>query len=98
MDDQQSTDAFLGWLGHKGAMGGALTSIMGWALSDRGTATIGILIGLGGLAVQIYYKRKQDKREEAQAVRDQQEHDLRMTLRQDGFEARAELREDANGG
>jgi uncharacterized membrane protein YebE (DUF533 family) len=84
VNDQQSTiDTYLGWLGHKAAMGGALTSLMGWALSDRGTATIGILIGLTGLAVQIFYKRRQDQREQAHAEREQQEHELRMTLRRD---------------
>ena len=73
--------------GHKTAQAGGGITILSWLTSSQGGVAIGILIGVLGLLVQWYYRRKQDKREE-------EEHQLRMTLRQDGFEARAELRED----
>ena len=58
-------------IGHKTAQAGAGTTIMGWLLSSEGTAVVGMCIGVIGLLIQFYYKRKQDKRE-------QEEHDLRM--------------------
>lgn len=82
-----SIDAALATIGHKTAQGGVGITFVGWALSSEGTAVIGILMGLVGLSIQWYYRRKQDKREE-------EEHQLRMTMRQDGYEARAALHEE----
>jgi hypothetical protein len=64
-------DAALAAVGHKTAQAGAGTTLMGWLLSSEGTAAAGICIGVIGLLVQLYYKRKQDKRE-------QEEHEMRM--------------------
>jgi hypothetical protein len=77
--------------GHKTAQTGGGITILGWLTSSQGGVAIGIVIGVLGLLIQWYYRRKQDQREEA-------EHQLRMTLRQDGFEARAALAEDARDG
>jgi hypothetical protein len=64
-------DAALAAVGHKTAQAGAGTTMIGWLLSSEGTAAAGILIGVIGLLVQFYYKRKQDRRE-------QEDHDRRM--------------------
>jgi hypothetical protein len=66
-------DAAIAAIGHKTAQGGGAMTLLGWAVSSEGTAVIGILIGLTGLAIQWYYRRKQDRRE-------QEEHDKRMGL------------------
>jgi hypothetical protein len=66
-----SIDATLATIGHKTAQSGVGLTFVGWALSSEGTAAIGILMGLIGLSIQWYYRRKQDKRE-------QEEHDARM--------------------
>jgi hypothetical protein len=73
MNPEQATDAVIAAIAHKTAQGGALATVVGWAASSQGTAFIGIVIGLIGLGVQFYYRRKQDKREEA-------EHQARMGL------------------
>jgi hypothetical protein len=70
-----SIDAALATIGHKTAQGGVGITFVGWALSSEGTAVIGILMGLVGLSIQWYYRRKQDRREEA-------EHEARMKAMQ----------------
>lgn len=69
MDEQYDAAAAL--IGHKMAQIGGWGAVFSWMLSERGVALIGIAIGLTGLAVQWWYRRKQDKRE-------QEEHALRM--------------------
>jgi hypothetical protein len=66
-------DATLAALGHKTAQAGTATTFVGWVLSSQGTAAIGIVIGLCGLGIQLYFRRKQDKREQA-------EHERKMAL------------------
>ena len=73
--------------GHRAAQAGALTSVVSWLTSSEAGVVIGILLGLIGLAVQWYYRRKQDQRAE-----DLQQ--LKIKLIQDGYEARAALLED----
>lgn len=75
---EQVTDQFenIANVGHRVAQTGGLTTVGAWLLSSQGGVLIGILIGLVGLVIQVYYRRKQDAREEA-------EHKLRMTLRAD---------------
>lgn len=77
--------------GHRTAQAGGGITIVSWLTSSQGGVAIGILIGVIGLVIQWYYRRKQDQREEA-------EHQLRMSMRQDGYEARAALREDSRSG
>jgi hypothetical protein len=50
---------------------GASTSAVAWVFSSEFGILFGVLIGLGGFVVNLYYKRKQDKRE-------QDEHDKKM--------------------
>ncbi|GAB2889741.1 hypothetical protein GCM10027202_17940 [Microvirgula curvata] len=51
--------------------GGAGGTMLGWLLSSEGVALIGLLVAVGGLAVNWYYKMRQDQR-------DQAEHAARM--------------------
>jgi hypothetical protein len=69
--NHDAIDAALATIGHKTAQGGVGLTFLGWALSSEGTAAIGIFIGICGLSIQWYYRRKQDRREEA-------EHEARM--------------------
>ena len=46
--------------------GGASTSAVAWILSSEFGMLVGIVLGLGGFIVNLYYKRKQDKREQAE--------------------------------
>lgn len=50
---------------------GAGTTVGSWILSSEGGVAIGVVVAVIGLALQWYYSRKRDKRE-------QEEHDLRM--------------------
>jgi hypothetical protein len=68
---QHSLDATLAGLGSKATQAGAGTSIVGWALSSEAAVLVGITVGVVGLAVQWWYQRKRDKREQA-------EHERRM--------------------
>lgn len=60
--------------GSKATYTGAGTSVMGWVLSSEFGVLFGVFLGLGGLAINWYYKYKEDKRQ-------QQEHDRRMNPR-----------------
>jgi len=60
--------------GSKATYTGAGASVMGWVLSSEFGVLFGVFLGLGGLAINWYYKYKEDKRQ-------QQEHDRRMNPR-----------------
>lgn len=66
-------DALIALWGRLMAQVGGWGAVISYLLSERGVALIGICIGLAGLALQWFYRRKQDKREMA-------EHERRMGL------------------
>lgn len=66
-------DATFAAIGHKTAQVGGAGSVLSWLASSEAGVVLGILIGIVGLGVQFYYRRKQDKRE-------QEEHDAKMRL------------------
>ncbi len=70
---QHAIDATIAAIGYKTAQAGAGTTLLGWLLSSQGAALVGMAIGLTGLLIQWYYRRKQDKRE-------QDEYERRMGL------------------
>lgn len=70
---QGSADSVLAAIGHKTAQAGGATTLIGWATSTEGAALLGIVGMLIGLAMQFYYNRRRDKREQA-------EHERRMGL------------------
>jgi len=55
----------------KATYGGAGTSVFGWLMSNEFAVVMGIVLALGGFAVNWYYKAKEDGRQ-------QHEHDDRM--------------------
>ena len=57
--------------GGKTTQVGAGTTLAGWMLSSEAGVLIGIVIGLAGFAIQIYFNIRRDRREKA-------EHEARM--------------------
>lgn len=72
-EHQAAFDATMSAAGSKATFTGASTSVVSWFLSSEFGMLMGILIGVVGLAVNWYYKHKEDKRRQA-------EHEQRMGL------------------
>jgi len=60
-------------VGSKATYGGASATVASWFMSSEFGMLMGILIGVAGLAINFYYKRKEDNRR-------QEEHDRKMGL------------------
>jgi hypothetical protein len=75
---QQAVDATLAAIGSKATWGGAVTSVAGFLTSSGFGVLVGAIIGITGLCINWYYKKKQDRREEAADRRAQAEHERRM--------------------
>lgn len=71
-DNQATFEAAMATAGSKATYTGASTSAVAWILSSEFGILFGVLLGLGGFIVNLYFKHKQDKREQA-------EHDKRMS-------------------
>lgn len=69
---QATVDATMAAIGSKATFGGAGATLAGWLFSSQFSVIVGIVIGITGLAVNWYYKAKQDRREQAA-------HDKRMS-------------------
>ena len=72
-EHQVAFDSAMSAAGSKATFTGAGTSVLSWVLSSEFGMLMGILIGVVGLAVNWYYKHKEDRRRQA-------EHDQRMGL------------------
>lgn len=59
--------------GSKATYTGASVTAGGWLLSSEAGVFIGILIGIAGLALNYYFKRREDQRM-------QEEHDIRVRM------------------
>jgi hypothetical protein len=68
---QQALDVTLATAGSKTTYAGAGISTVSWITSSEVGVFAGILIGVIGLAINFYFSRKRDAREQA-------EHELRM--------------------
>lgn len=66
-------EATMAAVGSKATYGGASATVASWFLSSEFGMLMGIVIGLIGLAINAYYKHKEDKRR-------QEEHDRRMGM------------------
>lgn len=64
-------DAAMAAAGSKAAYAGAGTSLSGWLLSSEAGVLAGIVIGVTGLIINYWFKRREDRRL-------QEEHDARM--------------------
>jgi hypothetical protein len=69
----QTIDSTLATVGWNTTKVGAGTTIFGFLTSSQGAALIGVCGVIGGLLIQWYYRRRQDRREQA-------EHERRMGL------------------
>jgi cytochrome c biogenesis factor len=66
-----TVDAALATVGSKFTTAGATTSVVSWVLSSEFGFLVGIMMAIGGFGVNLYYKRKEDKRQ-------QLEHNIRL--------------------
>jgi hypothetical protein len=69
--DQDHIDVSIAAIASKATYAGAGTTITGWLFSSQFGVLAGIVLGVLGLLVNLYFKRRQD-------VRDQTEHEARM--------------------
>lgn len=72
-EQQTAYEAALATVGSKATYGGAGASVFGWFTSNEFALLVGVIVAVGGFAVNWYYKHKEDKRRQA-------EHDQRMGL------------------
>lgn len=73
MDDLKQTtiDATLAAAGSKATYAGAGTSLLSWLVSSEAGVVFGIVLGVVGLLVNLYFKWRDDKRQQI-------EHEARM--------------------
>lgn len=73
MDDLKQTtiDATLAAAGSKATYAGADTSLLSWLASSEAGVVFGIVLGVVGLLVNLYFKWRDDKRQQI-------EHEARM--------------------
>lgn len=67
MDDtkQSTIEAALAAAGSKATYAGAGASIWGWLTSSEAGVVIGILLGVIGFIVNLYFKWREDRRQQA---------------------------------
>lgn len=64
MMEREAIEAAASAVASKSQYGGAATSVLGWLLSSEFTVVVGLLVAIGGFAVNWYYKAKANKRAE----------------------------------
>ena len=62
----QTVDTVLVSVGNKATQAGAGTSLVSWVLSSNFGVWVGILIGVAGFLMQLYFNQRRDKREQAE--------------------------------
>lgn len=72
-DHQPALEAAIAASATKAMYGGGAGAFAGFAVSNELLGLMGLLIALAGFAVNTYYRRKQDAREQA-------EHERRMRM------------------
>jgi predicted negative regulator of RcsB-dependent stress response len=75
---QQAADAAIASTASKVTYTGAGMTISGWFLSSEFAVLVGILLGMAGFLVNWHYRHKENLRQQAQDLRSQAEHELRM--------------------
>lgn len=61
-------DAVVVSVTNKGMVGGAIAGLYGWAAQINWLSLSGVLIALVGLAANIYFQHRRDKREAAESM------------------------------
>lgn len=74
-EKQAAIETTVAAVGGKATYAGSGSAVLGWLMSNEFAVVGGLLIGFAGLLVNWYYKRKSDRRKQA-------EHDARMGLYQ----------------
>lgn len=74
------SDATAATLGTKAAYTGATTTVGSWLVSSEFGVLIGVLIGVAGLLVNLYFNHRRDQREAHAARLAEIEHRRRMAL------------------
>lgn len=57
---------------------GGLAGLVAWVEAINWLGLIGALVAIGGFLVNLYFQAQRNKREKAQDMRDQLEHEARM--------------------
>lgn len=70
MIDQSMHDAAIASAAHKFAVGGGGSAVIGWLLSNDFVGVAGLIVGVIGLCVQVYYRRRADMRDADSAMRE----------------------------
>ena len=73
---QQTADATIASAASKTTYGGASVTLGGWLVSSEAAVLAGIVLGLAGFCVNLYFRSRADAREEA-------EHRARMRALQE---------------
>jgi hypothetical protein len=73
---QQTVDATIASAASKTTYGGASVTLGGWLVSSEAAVLAGIVLGLAGFVVNLYFRSRADAREEA-------EHRARMRALQE---------------
>lgn len=73
---QQTVDATIASAASKTTYGGASVTLGGWLVSSEAAVLAGIVLGLAGFCVNLYFRSRADAREEA-------EHRARMRALQE---------------
>lgn len=76
MHTQDTLDATIAAAGSKATYAGASTSVAGWLLSSEAAALCGIILGVVGLLVNYWFRRREDQRQQI-------EHEARMRALQE---------------
>jgi len=69
--EQQAFENTIATVSGKATYAGAGTTVTGWLLSNEFAVLFGLLLGAAGFLVNVYFRLKQDRRE-------QLEHELRV--------------------
>ena len=75
---REAVQAAVATAGSNVTYGGAGASIASWLLSSEFGVLAGLLLGLAGFLVNLYFKRQENQRQQDRARREEEEHLARM--------------------
>lgn len=75
---REAVEAAAATVGSKVTYTGAGATVASWLLSSEFGVLAGLLLGIAGLLVNIYFKRQENQRQQARDARELEEHLARM--------------------
>jgi hypothetical protein len=75
---REALEAAVAGAASKATYGGAGASVASWFLSSEFGVMAGLLLGVAGFLVNLYFKRQENDRQQARARREEEEHQARM--------------------